>query len=53
MRVFQDVVDLRDFYQTPLGAVTRQLLRARIRELWPDVRGQSVLGLGFATPSLR
>ena len=53
MRVFQDVVDLRDFYQTPLGAVTRQLLRARIRELWPDVRGQSVLGLGFATPYLR
>jgi SAM-dependent methyltransferase len=51
--VFQDVVDVRDFYQTPLGAVTRQLLRARIRELWPDVRGQSVLGLGFATPYLR
>nr|WP_298689917.1 class I SAM-dependent methyltransferase [uncultured Dongia sp.] len=51
--MFQDVVDLRDFYQTPLGAVTRQLLRARIREMWPDVRGQSVLGLGFATPYLR
>lgn len=51
--MFQDVVDLRDFYQTPLGNVTRQLLRQRVREMWPDVAGQSVLGLGFATPYLR
>jgi len=51
--VFQDVVDLSDFYQTPLGKVTRQLLRQRIREMWPDVSGQSLLGLGFATPYLR
>ena len=51
--MFQDVVDVRDFYQTPLGKVTRQLLRARIRDMWPDVRGQSVLGLGFATPYLQ
>jgi SAM-dependent methyltransferase len=51
--LFQDVVDVRDFYQTPLGAVTRQLLRLRIREMWPDVRGQSVLGLGFAVPYLQ
>lgn len=51
--MFQDVVDVRDFYQTPLGKVTRQLLRTRIRDMWPDVRGQSVLGLGFATPFLQ
>lgn len=51
--MFQDVVDVRDFYQTPLGRVTRQLLRARIRDIWPDVRGQSMLGLGFATPFLQ
>jgi SAM-dependent methyltransferase len=51
--VFQDVVDLSDFYQTPLGHVTRQLLRQRIREMWPDLSGQSLLGLGFATPYLR
>ncbi|MDY0870870.1 class I SAM-dependent methyltransferase [Dongia rigui] len=51
--MFQDVVDVRDFYQTPLGRVTRQLLRTRIRDMWPDVRGQSVLGLGFATPFLQ
>jgi len=51
--LFQDVVDVRDFYQTPLGKVTRHLLRARIRDMWPDVRGQSLLGLGFATPFLQ
>ena len=29
--MWQDVVDLHDFYQTPLGGVTRRLLLARIR----------------------
>lgn len=51
--LFQDVVDVRDFYQTPLGTVTCHLLRARIRDMWPDMRGQSVLGIGFATPFLQ
>jgi hypothetical protein len=50
--MWQDVVDLHDFYQTPLGGVTRRLLLARIRALWPDMRAQSLLGLGFATPYL-
>ena len=50
--MWQDVVDLHDFYQTPLGAVTRRLLMARIRALWPDLTGQSLLGIGFATPYL-
>ena len=50
--MWQDVVDLHDFYQTEMGAVTRQLLGARIRALWPDLKGQSLLGLGFATPYL-
>lgn len=48
-----DVVDLRDFYDSRAGQVARQLIRLRIRALWPDVRGQSVLGLGYATPYLR
>ena len=51
--MWHDVVDLRDFYDTPLGQVTRRMLRRGIRELWPNVRGQSVLGLGYATPYLR
>jgi len=51
--MWHDVVDLRDFYETRLGAVTRRVLRREIRALWPNVAGQRVLGLGYATPYLR
>lgn len=47
-----DVVDLRDFYAAPLGRLVRRVLRRRVRDLWPDVSGQRVLGVGFATPLL-
>ncbi len=47
-----DVVDLRDFYAGPLGRLVRRVLRRRVRDLWPDVGGQRVLGIGFATPFL-
>lgn len=47
-----DVIDLRDFYGRPLGRVARAVIGRRIRELWPHVKGLSVLGLGFATPYL-
>ena len=48
-----DVADLKQFYETPLGAVTRRMLRRQIRSLWPDVSHSKVLGLGYATPYLR
>src|SRR5206468_2352570 len=51
--MWSDVVDLRDFYETRLGQVARHLLRRRIRQIWPDLRGEAVLGLGYATPLLR
>jgi SAM-dependent methyltransferase len=47
-----DVIDLRDFYATELGRTVRFIVRQRLREFWPDVRGLSVAGLGFATPYL-
>ncbi|MBM3540916.1 MAG: methyltransferase type 11, partial [Alphaproteobacteria bacterium] len=47
-----DVIDLRDFYATGLGRLARRLLRRRLHTLWPDVRGDRVLGLGYATPFL-
>ena len=49
----RDVVDLREFYQTSLGQVAQRQLKRRIREFWPDLTGQSVLGIGYATPYLR
>ncbi|MSO77628.1 MAG: methyltransferase domain-containing protein [Alphaproteobacteria bacterium] len=50
--MWSDVVDLRDFYRTGLGLVARRMIQSRIRELWPDVTGAAVLGLGYATPFL-
>lgn len=47
-----DVVRLRDFYASPLGVVTARLVSARLGELWPDVAGRRVLGLGYAVPYL-
>lgn len=51
--MFLDVVDLRDFYASSLGQVTRRLIRRHLRDLWPDVRLLRVLGIGYATPFLR
>ena len=47
-----DVADLRDFYATPLGQVTRSILVRRIRDRWRGGVGETVVGLGFATPYL-
>ena len=51
--MWHDVVDLRDFYETQLGQMARRMIRRGVRKLWPDVRGQRILGLGYATPYLR
>jgi len=51
--MWQDIIDLNAFYASPLGQVARRIIRRRIRALWPNLSGQSVLGLGFATPYLR
>jgi SAM-dependent methyltransferase len=51
--MYNDVVDLRDFYATSLGQVARRMIRRRLRMLWPNVAGMRLLGLGYATPFLR
>lgn len=50
--MYLDVVDLRDFYGGQLGLLARRMIRTRIRGLWPDLRGRSLLGLGYAPPYL-
>jgi SAM-dependent methyltransferase len=42
-----------DFYGTARGSVAARLLRNRVVSMWPDLRGQSVLGLGYAAPYMR
>ncbi len=49
-----DVVKLRAFYyRTKLGRIVQRALREEITKLWPDVKGQTVAGFGFAAPMLR
>lgn len=50
--MYNDVIDLRDFYTSRLGQVGRRLIRHRLRALWPNVNAMTVLGLGYATPYL-
>ena len=42
-----------EFYATAQGAVALRLVRERLTQLWPDVSGLTVLGLGHAAPYLR
>src|SRR5690606_39726339 len=48
-----DVTHLISYYKSPLGRISRALVREQIMGLAGDVRGLRVLGLGFATPYLR
>ncbi|MEE4188129.1 MAG: methyltransferase domain-containing protein [Roseobacter sp.] len=49
-----DVQDLRNFYyRSALGRAAQASLRSRMTEIWPEAKGQTVVGFGFATPLLR
>ncbi|MEP1792964.1 methyltransferase domain-containing protein [Parasphingorhabdus sp.] len=49
-----DVQDLRNFYyRTALGRAAQKSLRGRMLEIWPEAKGQTVVGFGFAAPLLR
>lgn len=48
-----EVHALDAFYASPTGVVAKRLLRARLREAWPELAGKDVLGLGHAGPYLR
>lgn len=47
-----DIVDLRDFYNTRLGIVTRRLIAARLKTALSTTNGVVTMGLGFASPYL-
>ena len=47
-----DVIELRQFYTTPLGVTVRRLVSHRLRQRPRPPAGSRVLGLGFAAPWL-
>ena len=51
--MYLDVVHLRAFYDLPLGSLLRDLIGAPISVMWPDLKGQSLLGIGYAGPFMR
>jgi len=48
----RDVLELRAFYASPLGAAAREMVGRKVVEAWGDGHGLDVLGLGYATPFL-
>ena len=44
---------LVDFYESALGQAARRMIFRRLKLIWPDLRGQRVLGYGFALPYLK
>lgn len=49
-----DVIDLRTFYyRSALGRSAQKIIRDELVTWWPDVKGQTVAGFGFAVPLLR
>lgn len=49
-----DVHDLRNFYyRSTLGRAAQASIRTQMRALWPEAKGQTVVGFGFAVPLLR
>ncbi len=47
-----DIAQFRAFYDSRLGTIARVLVRRRLRALWPQVGGLTMVGLGYATPYL-
>jgi hypothetical protein len=50
--MWNDAIDLRDFYRTNLGKHVRRIVRGRLRTVWDNVSGLNLLGLGYAVPYL-
>src|SRR5689334_11969733 len=48
-----DAAELADFYEGPLGLLTRRIIARQLRTLWPSVKDARLLGYGFAVPYLR
>jgi hypothetical protein len=49
-----DVIDLRQFYyRTRLGRIAQKAIRDQMLTFWPEAKGQTVVGFGFAVPLLR
>ena len=51
--MYESVYDFKAFYNGKVGRVVRRILQERIRDMWPDLNGLTLMGTGYATPYLR
>lgn len=47
-----DIVDLRQFYATPLGVLAERSIMAALSALWKPVSDERLVGFGFTNPFL-
>ena len=47
-----DIEELTSFYDSRDGEYARRLINHQLRQLWPDLAGKELLGIGYATPFL-
>lgn len=47
-----DVIDLKQFYSSPLGEIARRSILSAIESRWDNLHGLCVLGLGYPLPYL-
>lgn len=48
----QTANDLKAFYNSKMGRVVRRLLNRRIKDIWPNIRDEKIVGLGYTVPYL-
>lgn len=48
----QDVIELREFYASPLGRAAGRLVGRKVGEAWGAIAGLDMLALGYAVPLL-
>lgn len=46
----RDVLEMRAFYASPLGAAARTMISRKVNEVWGEAAGLDVLVLGYGTP---
>jgi len=47
-----NIYDLQSFYNSSEGRLLKSLLSGAIEKLWPDIKGDRILGIGYAAPYL-
>lgn len=47
------VNDLRSFYDELIGRIVKRVIRAHIRDVWPECKGLRMMGLGYAGSYLK